>query len=337
MALKKMLPKASEEKIQTIEKSYWGQKLYDIAKDWRLYVMILPLLFFLIAWKYLPIASMIVSFKNYQADSSFGGGVYTSNFIGFDAFLYLFKQADFWKAFRNTFTLSFYSMVFGFPFPIILALFFSEIKNTAYRSVVQVFAYIPKFISVVVMTSLIGLLLKSSSQYTSAGVIGGLFENVFGLRDLLSSPGAFRSIFVVSGIWSEAGYGSIVYFAAIIGISPTNYEAARIDGASKMQQIRYVTIPAIASTLIIMLILRLGNLLTIGYEKVFLLQQLGTPGSTYETSQIISTYVINNIMTNAGINQGIGAAADMFNSLLSMFLVLGSNAVAKKVSSTSLF
>lgn len=337
MALKKSLPKASEEKIQAIEKSYWAQKFYDILKDWRLYVMILPLLFFLICWKYFPIASMVVSFKYYRADSSFGGGVYTSNFIGFDSFLYLFQQKDFWQAFRNTFTLSFYSLVFGFPFPIILALFFSEIKNTAYRSIVQVFAYIPKFISVVVMTSLIGMLLRSSSQYAAAGVIGGLLERGFGLTNLLSSPSAFRSIFVVSGLWSEAGYGSIVYFAAIIGISPTNYEAARIDGATKMQQIKYVTIPSIASTLIIMLILRLGNLLSIGYEKVYLLQQLGTPGSTYETSQIISTYVINVIMTSSSINQGIGAAADMFNSLLSMFLVLGSNAVAKKVSSTSLF
>lgn len=330
------LPKATEAEVEAIEKGYWISKFHDIIKDWRLYVMFLPLFFFLVCWKYLPIASMVVSFKYLVNDSSFGGGTYNSLFIGFDSFRYLFTQSDFWSAFRNTFVLSFYGLVFGFPFPIILALFFSEIKCKAYRAVAQVFTYMPKFISLVVMTSLLGMLLQSSSASVSAGVIASIFERM-GQTNLLSNPKAFRSIFVVSGIWTEAGYGSIVYFAAILGISPTNYEAARIDGASKMQQVRYVTFPGMAPTLIIMLILKIGTLLTIGYEKVYLIQQLGASGSTYETSQTISTYVINTIMSQANLNQGIGAAADLFNSLLSMFLVLGSNAVSRKVSSTSLF
>jgi len=328
---------ASEYEIENLEKNYWKNKGKEILKDWQIYVMVIPLVTFLILWKYFPISSMVMSFKYYRSDSSFGGGVYTSLFIGLDAFKVLFNSADFWTAFRNTFVLSFYGLVFGFPVPIILALLFSEIRNTGYRSVVQIFSYLPKFISTVVVTSLIGLLLSSSSASVNAGVIGGIFERWFGLTNMLSSPSCFRPIFIVSGIWQTAGYSSIVYFAAIIGISPTNYEAARIDGASKMQQIRYVTIPGMSSTLTIMLILRMGSLLKIGYEKVFLLQQQGSVGSTYETSQIISTYVINNIMSNGNINQGIGAAADLFNSLLSMFLVLGSNQIARRVSTTSLF
>lgn len=332
------LPKATEEDVQRLERGYWHEKFHDILRDWRLYLLFLPLFFFLVCWKYFPIASMVVSFKNYQADSSFGGGTFTSNFIGFDSFLYLFRLADFWNAFRNSFMLSFYGLLFGFPFPIILALAFSEIRLKGYRAVSQVLCYLPKFISLVVMTSILGLLFQTSNANTGlpAGPLAKIFE-AMGQRDLLSNPRAFRSLYTVSGIWTDAGYGSIVYFAAILGISPTNYEAARIDGASKMQQMRYVTIPGMAPTLIIMLILKMGQLLTVGYEKVYLMQGLGTGGATWETSQTISTYVINVVMTNSQINQGIGAAADMFNSLLSMLLVLGSNKIAKKVSNTSLF
>jgi putative aldouronate transport system permease protein len=335
MAVAKSLPKATEEEIQSMERGYWREKFHSILSDWRLYLLFFPLFFFLVAWKYLPIASMIVSFKFLEIDSSFGGGTFTSDFIGFDSFLYLFRTVDFWTAFRNTFALSFYGLVFGFPFPIILALFFSEIRCKWFRAVAQVFSYLPKFISVVVMTTLLSMLLQSSNANydVAAGPIAAIFE-AMGVEKTISQPGAFRSIFTVSGIWSDAGYGSIVYFAAILGISPTSYEAARIDGANKMQQIKYVTFPGMAPTLVIMLILKMGQLLTIGYEKVYLLQQLGC---SYTTSETVSTYVINKIMTASGMNQGIGAAADMFNSLLSMLLVLGSNKISRKVSTTSLF
>ncbi len=335
MAVAKSLPKATEEEIQSMERGYWREKFHSILSDWRLYLLFFPLFFFLIAWKYLPIASMVVSFKYLEIDSSFGGGTFTSDFIGFDSFLYLFKTVDFWSAFRNTFALSFYGLVFGFPFPIILALFFSEIRCKWFRAVAQVFSYLPKFISIVVMTTLLSMLLQSSNAeyHVSAGPIAAIFE-AMGVQKMITQPGAFRSIFTVSGIWSDAGYGSIVYFAAILGISPTSYEAAKIDGANKMQQIKYVTFPGMAPTLIIMLILKMGQLLTIGYEKVYLLQQLGC---SYVTSETVSTYVINKIMGQAGMNQGIGAAADMFNSLLSMLLVIGSNKISRKVSTTSLF
>jgi putative aldouronate transport system permease protein len=335
MAVAKSLPKATEEEIQSMERGYWREKFHSILSDWRLYLLFFPLFFFLVAWKYLPIASMVVSFKFLEIDSSFGGGTFTSDFIGFDSFLYLFKTVDFWTAFRNTFALSFYGLVFGFPFPIILALFFSEIRCKWFRAVAQVFSYLPKFISIVVMTTLLSMLLQSSNAeyHVSAGPIAAIFE-AMGVEKMITQPGAFRSIFTVSGIWSDAGYGSIVYFAAILGISPTSYEAAKIDGANKMQQIKYVTFPGMAPTLIIMLILKMGQLLTIGYEKVYLLQQLGC---SYVTSETVSTYVINKIMGQAGMNQGIGAAADMFNSLLSMLLVIGSNKISRKVSTTSLF
>ena len=329
----RQLPKATEEEVQRRERDYWRQKFHSILTDWRLYLLLFPLAFFFVVWKYIPIGTRIRALKDYKIDSSFGGGAFTSDFIGFYSFQFLFQQTKFWSAFRNTFLLSFYGLVFGFPFPIILALFFSEIRNKAYRSVAQVFCYLPKFISLVVRTTIISRLLAPSSQVSSAGPIEAIFEHR-GVHDLLTNAKAFRSVFTVSGIWQEAGYGSIVYFAAILGISPTNYEAARIDGATKRQQIRYVTIPGRTATLAIMLILKIGSLLTVGYEKVYLLQQLGAP---FETSETVSTYVINTFMGNSNANQGMGAAADRFNSLLSRVLVIGANKVSKRVSSASLY
>ena len=331
--------RAAASEVEAIERNHWKAVWHNVVGDWRLYVMLIPMMFFLICWKYLPIASMVISFKNFQSSNSFGGGVYTSLWIGLDNYRDLFAQSAFWSAFRNTFALSFYSLVFGFPFPIILALFFSEIKNRGFLTVAQVLTYLPRFISVVIVTNLVGLLLRTSSYaengalILSAGPIGWILENWFGQHNVISTPGAFRAIYIISGIWETGGYSSIVYFAAILGISPTYYEAAKIDGANKMQQLRYVTIPGMAPTLVIMLILRIGQLLSVGYEKVWLLQQQGA-ATVLETGETVATYVINVYM---GTGQGIGAAADMFNSLLSMVLVLGSNKIARSVSKTSLF
>ncbi len=341
--------RATDEEMERIEKGYWGRKWREISTDWRLYVMLIPLFFFLICWKYLPIGSMVMSFKYYNPASN--KQIYGSDWIG----IYWFKElmfggfsqgslstVGFWQAFRNTFILSFYGLVFGFPFPIILALLFSEIKSTGYRAVAQVLCYLPKFVSTVVITSLTVLLLRSQvknnlgviTQYP--GPITQLLQLMTGNSDIsiMSDPKCFRAVYQITGIWEAAGYGSIVYFAAILGISPTNYEAARMDGATKFQQIRYVTIPGMTSTLVIMLILEVGKLLTIGYEKVILLE--GTTTSLYSTAETISTYVWH-LRSTPGINQSVGAAADMFNSLISMLLVIGSNQIAKKVSKTSLY
>ena len=335
--------RASVNEIEKIERGYWGRKCREIVSDWRLYVMLVPLLFVLVCWKYLPIGSMVMSFKYYEAASN--KQVYGSNWVGlfyFDYIMFGSEYLKFWKAFRNTFTLSFYGMVFGFPFPILLALLFSEIKSTWYRATVQIFCYLPKFVSTVVVTSITILLLRPSLENGGVitqqpGPITSLIQAITGQTglDIMKDPKCFRAVYQVTGIWETAGYGSIVYFAAILGISPTNYEAARIDGASKMQQIRYVTIPGMTATLVIMLILDIGKLLTIGYEKVILLQ--GTNSDVlFETAETISTYVWH-MNLGTGVNKAAGAAADMLNSVISMLLVIGSNQIARKVSSTSLY
>ena len=244
----------------------------------------------------------------------------------------------FWQAFRNTFAISMYGLIFGFPVPIILALFFSEIKNDVYRSIVQILSYLPKFISTVVITSIITLMLYGGNSVQAPGVLASLFSSL-GLIEpgtrMLMQPQYFRSIYIVSGIWEGAGYGSIVYFAAVMAISPTNYEAARIDGASKLSQIRYVTLPGMAPTLTIMLILRIGEILTVGYEKVILLYNV----ETYSTADVISTFVarVGGLMDPSGSILNVAASADLFNSVIAMFLVLGANFISRRVSDTSLF
>ncbi len=308
-----------------------------IVKDWRLYVLLIPSIYFFFMWKYLPISGQLMAFKDYKIDS----GVLGSDFAGFDFFKQLMfggNAADFWRAFRNTFMLSFYGLLFGFPVPIILAIFFSEIKSEKYRSAMQIIAYLPKFISTVIITTLVAFMLSTPSLTNDAGVVAQFLE-IFGigvgddgeLFNILYDPAYFRAIYHISGIWEGAGYGSIIYFAAIMGIPTTSYEAAKVDGANKFEQIRYVTLPGISSTLTIMLILRLGSMFTIGFEKVLLLYST----STYDTADVISTYVYRIGMT--GGQTEVGSAADMFNGLICMVLVVGANFIAKKVSDTSLY
>ncbi len=337
-----------EKVVDEIERNHWKTVGKRMLKDWRIYVMALPLIFFFVCWRYLPMSGLLIAFKNYD-----GRDVIGSNWNGFAAFKELLvgsyataEGQSFWKAFRNTFTLSFYSLIFGFPMPIILALLFSEIKNETYRSVLQVLSYLPKFVSLVVVTTLVKLMCSNGSVTvgTSGGPITVLLQNLHLISaetKLMDQAEYFRPIYQISGIWETAGYGSIVYFAAILSISPTSYEAARMDGASKWAQIKYVTFPGIASTLTIMLILEIGKLLTVGYEKVMLLYN----DKTYETADVISTFVmrIGGMATGSGgadlgnIGKTIASAADLFNSIIAMLLVIGSNTIARRVSSTSLY
>jgi putative aldouronate transport system permease protein len=223
--------------------------------------------------------------------------------------------------------------------PIILALFFNEIRSNLTRSALQVMTYLPKFMSTVVMTSLVVMLIKqgSAASQTPPGIISqalaslGLISQQTAQNGLLNDPAYFRAIYQISGIWETAGYDSIVFFAAIIAISPTSYEAAQIDGAGKMAQMRYVVLPSILSTIVIMLIMRIGSLLNIGYEKVLLLYNT----NTYVTADVVSTFAQRYGL--AGAQKGIASAAEMMNNVVGMLLVIGANTVARKASNVSLY
>ena len=325
-----------------VEKHHWKHIGLTILKDWRLYLMLIPMVLVFFFWRYMPMYELLGSFKIYDAVN----GVTDQFYSGFSYFRQLFEgktsiSIEFWRAFRNTFLISFYGLCFGFPMPIIIALFFNEIKSNLARSIYQVLTYLPKFMSTVVMTSLITMLVRAASPIAGIemGVISKLLVNIgaitpeVGELGLLYRPDYFRAIYQISGIWETAGYDSIVFFAAIIAISPTSYEAAQIDGANKWAQMRYVVLPSILSTVVIMLITRIGSLLSVGYEKVLLLSDT----RNYETAEVVSSFANRYGLEGSSAMFGITSAAEMINNVIGMLLVIGANSIARKAADVSLY
>ena len=320
-----------------VEKHYWLHVGRTILKDWRLYVMLIPMLLIFLFWRYFPMYELLGCFKvpdevKPVAEQYFSGFSYfKSLLVGSDA-------TEFWRALRNTFLLSFYGLLFGFPMPIILALFFNEIKSNILRSSFQVMTYLPKFMSTVVMTTLVTMLVKQGSEITGEmGILSralvnmGLITKEVGMQGLLNNAGYFRGIYQISGIWETAGYDSIVFFAAIIAISPTSYEAAQIDGANKMQQIWHVTLPGIRSTIVVLLILNVGQMMNISFDRPYIL------GNTLvqDYCDVLSTFVYRTGITNAKFDRA--TAIGLFNSIVSFTMLMVVNFISKRVSETSLF
>lgn len=321
-----------------VEKHHWLNVLRTVMKDWRLYLMLVPMLLVFLLWRYLPMYELLGCFKVTDevkpvADQFYSGFSYFRTLLVGSGSL----STEFWRAFRNTFLLSFYGLCFGFPMPIIVALFFNEIRSNIARSVYQVVTYLPKFMSTVVMTSLVMMLVKQGSLTSGTGILSqflvqlGMISEETAYAGLMNNPSFFRAIYQISGIWEGAGYDSIVFFAAIIAISPTSYEAAQIDGAGKMAQMRYVVLPSILSTIVIMLITRIGSLLNVGYEKVLLLYN----PNTYITADVVSTFA--NRYGIGSTMKGIASAAEMMNNVIGMLLVIGANTIARKASNVSLY
>lgn len=329
------------------EKNRWKTTGFTLLKDWRLYLMLVPMILVYIFWKYLPMYELTAAFKLGTKEAAS-----ERPWVGIWAFHSIFSgafKATFWMAFRNTFVLAFYGLLFGFPMPIILALFFNEVKSNVARSIMQVCVYLPKFISTVIVTSLTLTLFRGSANNSDIGIVSKFLLLISG-SDTLHARGSstaglvysseyFRAIYIVTDIWEHAGYDSIVFFAAVIAVSPTSYEAAQIDGAGKMAQMRYVVIPSILSTVIIMLIMKIGGLLNVGYEKLYILCPSVDYGN-YNVAEVVSTW--SNRLTEAqGLaaisNQSYGIAAEMTNNLIGMILVIGSNTIARKVSDVSLY
>ncbi len=303
-----------------------------IKSDWQLYLLVLPMLIWFVLWIYKPMGGLLIAFKNYEPSL----GIMGSDFVG----LYNFKQllvsslyaTEFWSAFRNTLVISIYGLVFGFPVPIILAILFSEITHESYRRVVQTILYLPHFLSEVTITGLVLTLLYYGADHT--GVVAGFLYQMnwvdVGVR-ITETAKYFRPMYIITGLWKEAGYSSIVYFAAIMGISPALYEALKVDGGNKLQEIRFVTFPGIAPTLIIMLVLRIGGMLSVGYERIILLYN----ATTYSSADVISTFVYR--IGLEGSYKSLAGAADMFNAVIGFVLVIGANFISRRVSETSLW
>ncbi len=335
------------------EKFKWKNAGFNLLKDWRLYIMLVPMIFVYIFWKYMPLYELVAVFKQGEEvealDRAWAGLENFKYIFGIGVYKGNYHTNLFWMAFRNTFILSFYGLLFGFPFPIILALFFNEIRSNVLRSILQVCVYLPKFLSTVVVTSLLLALFRGSNeaQGQELGVVSRVLVAIIGsdrfrseaAGGLFYSATYFRVLYEISNAWEAAGYGSIVYFAAVISISPTSYEAAQIDGAGKMQQMRYVVIPNILSTVVIMLIMKIGSLLSVGYEKLYLLNPALDQQGNYEAATVVSTLAnaLSSGENTSKTTAAYGMAAEMTNNLIGMILVIGANAVAKRAANVSLY
>lgn len=299
------------------------QAAKSFRRHWQLYLLIIPPLLYFVIFKYIPMANAVIAFKDYNVVQ----GIWGSPWAGMKHFTLFFQNPVFWRLVQNTFYLSLYALAVGFPIPIILALCLNEIGNATFRRLVQLVTYAPYFISTVVMVSMIILLLSPR-----LGVANRILEAI-GLQQInfLGRPNLFRSIYVWSDVWQNAGYSAIIYLAALAGIDPTLYEAAKVDGASRLQKIFYIDLPGIMPTAVIILILSVGSLMAVGFEKTFLLQN----PLNLSQSEIIATYVYKTGLLNA--NFSLATAVGLFNSVINMTLLVLVNIFAKRLAGSSLW
>jgi len=300
--------------------------LICIQKDWKknrsLYLMVIPVILFYILFHYKPMYGAIIAFQDYNPRL----GVSGSDWVGLDQFTRFFTSPYFGRLVKNTLLLSVYGIIFGFPAPIILALLLNELKAMRFKKTVQTVTYLPHFISLVVVTGII----KDFTQ--STGLINDIIVMFGGKRSsLIQNPALYRTIYIVSDIWQGIGWNSIIYLSALSGVDQQLYEAASIDGAGRWKQLIHVTLPGIAPTIVIMLIMRMGQLLGTGYEKTILLYN----EATYETADVIASYIYR-----VGIlerNWSYSTAIGLFNSVINLALLLVTNKMSKRVSETSLW
>lgn len=298
--------------------SHWYRARKSFRRHWQLYLVMLPGLLYFLIFKYIPMASATIAFKDYSVVK----GVWGSPWVGFKYFELFFSNPVFWTLIKNTLGLSIYALIVGFPIPIILAICLNEIRDGFFKRFTQLVTYAPYFISTVILVSMTMLLLSPRLGVINLGLqaLGQQPVNFLGI------PNLFSSIYVWSGVWQFSGYAAVVYLAALSGIDPQLREAARIDGASRLQIIRNVDLPGIMPVILIILILNVGSLLAVGFEKAFLLQN----PLNLSTSEVISTYVYKIGLLNA--NFSFATAVGLFNSVINMILLVAVNSVAKRVS-----
>lgn len=294
----------------------------QIKRNRYLYlIMLIPFIYYIL-FHYLPMYGVIVAFKDYNIVK----GVMASEWVGFEHFQKFLSDSYFWKLVRNTLLLNFYGLLWGFPLPIILAILLNELSHNKLKRVIQTVSYLPHFISTVVVCGMVVNFLSTD------GLINGIIEAFGGEKiQFLMYPQYFRTIFTSTGIWQSMGWNSIIYLAALTSVDQEVVEAAMIDGANRFQRIRHVTIPAIMPTISIMLIMNLGKLMNLGYEKILLLYN----GSTYETADVISTYVYRRGIL--GNDLSYATAVGLFQSVVGIILLVSANKVSKKLSDNSLW
>ncbi|WP_252227383.1 ABC transporter permease [Caldicoprobacter algeriensis] len=297
--------------------------IVTISKHKYLYLMLIPGIAFFIIFHYIPMYGAVIAFKEYNIMQ----GILGSPWIGFKYFKHAFESPFFGEILWNTFIISVYKLIWGFPAPIILALLLNEVKNMKFRRTIQTVSYLPHFISWVVIGGMFTDLLSPQT-----GIVNNIIK-MFGGQPIyfMASKEWFRTVLVVSSIWKEVGWNSIIYLAALSSIDPQLYEASQIDGANRWQQTWYITLPGIMSTIAILLILRLGNILNAGFEQVFIMYN----PSVYEVADIIDTWVYR--VGLQGMRYSLATAVGLFKSVVGFILVITSNWLAKRMGESGIW
>ncbi len=287
-----------------------------------LYLLLVPFVAYMVVFLYRPMWGLQIAFKDY----SLFGGMADSAWIGLDNFKTFLGGPYFLRLLRNTLLIGFYGLLFGFPIPIILAILLNEVRNLNYKKTVQTMFYLPYFVSTVVVAGIVTNILAPS------GIVNIVLQKLgFEKIYFLTIPGCFRTIYTAMGIWQTAGYSAVIYLAALSGIDTQLYEACQIDGGNKLRQMWHITLPGIAPTVVIMLIMNCGSLINVGSEAIILLYQ----PTTYETADVISTYVYRIGLTDG--DYGLATAVGLFNSVIALLFVVLANTISKRVSEYSLW
>lgn len=300
----------------------------DFRNNKMLYLLGLPVIAYYLIFCYLPMYGVIIAFKDFtlRSGTGFFSSIVASPWVGFAHFKSFFQSYYFWQILRNTLVISVSTLVVAFPAPIVFALLLNEIKNKKFAGAVKTISYLPHFISIVVICGMI-------RQFVDAdGLITNLLA-VFGMekKNMLNDPSLFVPIYVISNVWQTIGWDSIIYVAALAGVDMELYEAAEIDGANRWKQTIHITLPSIVPTIVLLLILRIGSLLNVGYEKILLLYN----SVTQETADVISTFVYRKGILDGGWSYS--TAVGLFNSVINLFLLVTANKISAKFSDTSLW
>ena len=295
----------------------------DLRKSRYLYILLIPTIIYFIIFAYVPLYGLLMAFENYNPYQ----GIFGSPWIGLRHIKNFFSSVFFWRLIANTISINLYNLAVGFPLPILLALMINEVKNKAYQRTVQTIVYLPHFISLVVVAGMLVSFLSPSS-----GIVNALIQALGGDPiHFLAEPGWFQSVYVWSGVWQDAGWGSIIYLAALAGIDQQLYEASTVDGANSWHKLIYITIPGIMPTIIIMLILRMGSIFSVGFEKIILIYN----PLTYKTADVISTYIYRRGIVGADFSYS--TAIGLFNSIINFVMLVVFNKFSRRVSETSLW
>lgn len=304
-------------------KRSWGRRLLDNMRShpW-LYLMILPAIAYFAIFHYAPMYGVIIAFQDYKPLKGISG----SAWVGFKHFQTFVQGPFFWRLVRNTLSINIGMLVFGFPLPIIFALMLNEVRSTAFRKVVQTVTYMPHFVSSVVVCGLMVIFCRSDGLLTNVLTFFGLPKT-----NLLTVESYFQPLYIGMNIWQELGWDSIIYFAALTSVDAALYEAARVDGAGRWRQMWHITLPGISSTIVILLILRIGNLMSLGWDRIILMYN----DMVMETADVISTFVYRTGLVQ--VQYSYATAVGLLNSIINVILLVSANAVSRKISDSSLW